>query len=791
MMNSTKTSNKSHHFLCFLVSLIFLLFVPSFSLNIDGTLLLSFKYSIVSDPLSVLENWDYNDETPCLWSGVTCSRVGTSIGTPDMFRVINLVLPNSNLFGSIPEDLGLIQHLRTLDLSNNVLKGTLPISLFNATELQVLSLSNNTISGGMPEFSKGNKSLRLLNLSANALSGKIPKSLTSLENLTVVSLKSNHFSGELPSGFHEVEILDISSNLLYSSLPMDFGGENLRYLNLSANKFSGLISDKFAEKIPENCTIDLSFNNLTGQIPDTLPLSNQKAEYFSGNIQLCGKPLKKLCTIPSSLSKQPKSSINSSSAAIAVIPKNYDRNPTPDASGTTTNDDQNQPQHGLKPGAIAGIIVGDLAGIGVLALLILYVYQLRKKNQKPNTTTTTDKESYKSNNMVSEPPISSVVVKDPPTNAVSSSWSCLTIKNGEETSEATGSDTDDNKTNNDARNQVEYPESKTERSLTMFDEETQLDFETLFKASAYILGSSGASIVYKAVLHDGTSFAVRRIGENGALLRLKEFDNQVRAIAKLKHPNLVKVRGFYYGDDEKLMICDYISNGSLETAGYRKVGSSPYHLPFDVRLKIARGVARGLSYIHDKKHVHGNIKPSNILLNQEMEPVISDFGLQWLIYGKQNLKSDGSSARHFGSKRSTSSNYDHSVHDSPYIAPSGFIGCTSPYHAPESLQNLKPNPKWDVYSFGILLLELLTGKVYSDRELSQWSTTTITGSVEEDKHQVLRMVDGAIRGEVQFSKEEHTLACFKLGFSCASLNPQKRPSMKYAFQVLEKIPYSN
>lgn len=223
-----------------------------------------------------------------------------------------------------------------------------------------------------------------------------------------------------------------------------------------------------------------------------------------------------------------------------------------------------------------------------------------------------------------------------------------------------------------------------------------------------------------------------------------------------------------------------------------KVGSSPYHLPFEVRVKIAKGVAKGIAFIHDKKHVHGNIKPSNVLLTPEMEPMISDFGLHWLLYGKANHcnKSDNSS-RHFGSRRSTPS---YGLLDcppvqcnSPYIAPAGFMGCTSPYHAPESLKDLKPNPKWDVYSFGIVLLELLTGKMFSDRELSQW---TATGSVAENKDRVLRMADVSIRVDVE-SRQQYTLALFKLGFDCASLDPKKRPSMKDALHVLDSIPCSS
>ncbi|PNX55943.1 LRR receptor-like kinase resistance protein, partial [Trifolium pratense] len=218
-----------------------------------------------------------------------------------------------------------------------------------------------------------------------------------------------------------------------------------------------------------------------------------------------------------------------------------------------------------------------------------------------------------------------------------------------------------------------------------------------------------------------------------------------------------------------------------------KGGTSPMNLPLEVRLKIAKGVARGLAFIHEKKHVHGNVKPSNILLNSEMEPIISDFGLDLLLKNDINHRGNGS-ARQLVNQRTQQQNQELLIGSTtPTMgsssSTSGGVGQVQ-YQAPESFQNIKPNHKWDVYSFGVVLLELLSGRVFSDRELDQWS---ISGSIEEEKTRVLKMVDVAIKHEIE-GRENAVFSCFKLGLNCVSLVPQKRPSMKEALQILEKIP---
>lgn len=195
-------------------------------------------------------------------------------------------------------------------------------------------------------------------------------------------------------------------------------------------------------------------------------------------------------------------------------------------------------------------------------------------------------------------------------------------------------------------------------------------------------------------------------------------------------------------------------------------------------------MARGLAYIHERKSVHGSLKPSNILLGADMEARIGDFGLDRLLHGDGACK-PGGSARLFGSKRSMQS--QSSLPDLSGTSPIGSSSVPGPssvpYQAPESLRNLKPSPKWDVYSFGVVLLELISGRVFSEEELCQWNA----GFVVEERNRIIRMADPALRGEVE-GREEAVLSCFKLGFACAAMAPQRRPSMKDVVVMLDRIP---
>ncbi|KAL6603785.1 hypothetical protein ACP70R_044146 [Stipagrostis hirtigluma subsp. patula] len=824
----------------------------AWGLNTDGVWLMAFKNAVTADPLGALAGWSYNDTSPCAWNGVMCNgfpqqadaaasaaanvtsasgdwnataapangtaaaagalRLNASLAAATVSRVISLVLPNAQLSGALPADLARVEHLRHLDLSGNSLNGSLPAALLGAPELRVLSLAGNGFDGELPDgqaaYARG---LQELNLSDNALAGRLPAALCRLPSLAVLGLANNYLEGELPiGGLGAMELVDLSHNYFNGSLPSDFGGSKLRLLNVSSNNLTGALPAELSAVVPVNATVDLSHNNFTGAIPQAGPFALQPSAAYEGNPDLCGPPLKQACSIPSSLSNPPNAT--DSPPAFAAIPKNAARAP-PGAEQPAP-----RAQDKLRPAAIVAIVAGDLAGVGLLFVLFLYAYHVRKKRRQRREQDPAPLQQKSALGFGGSGVKTLDIAGGKEDKASTSMGCCIGRRNdGSDSSECSASsdgESDDGEdlkkrgsligrsTPQDHGSKKHYSQPPQQQAppapatLVTVDGDGELEMETLLKASAYILGATGSSIVYKAVLADGTALAVRRIGESGGADKLKDFEAQVRAVARFRHPNILRLRGFYWGADEKLLIHDYAPNGSLANIAFsRRFGaSSPLHLGLEARLRIARGVARGLAYVHEKKGVHGNLKPSNILLGADMEPLIGDLGLDRLISGEAAAHRAGASARLFGSKRSmhsTSSLPDLSQMPGPGASPCGSAsaaatassaaGSAPPYQAPECLKNLRPNAKWDVYAFGMVLLELLSGRVYSEVELCQWHA----GLVAEERGRVLRMADPTLRGEAD-GREDVLLACFRLAFACCAMAPGKRPAMRDAVVVLER-----
>lgn len=641
-------------------------------------------------------------------------------GLPDP-HVVGIAISGKNLRGYIPSELGNLIYLRRLNLHNNNFYGPIPDQLFNATSLHGLFLYGNNLSGSLPPSICNLPRLQNLDLSNNSLSGSLPQNLNSCKQLQRLILAKNKFSGPIPAGIwpelDNLLQLDLSDNAFNGSIPNDVGElKSLsNTLNLSFNHLSGRIP-KSLGNLPITVSFDLRSNNFSGEIPQTGSFANQGPTAFLNNPLLCGFPLHKSC----------KDSAKSS---------------TGNQNSTPVSD--NNPKKGLSPGLIILISVANAAGVALLGLVIVYIYW--KKKDDSNGCSCTGKSKfggYEKSRLCSL---------------------CYGV-NGLRIEES------------DLEDQEKVERGKPEGELVAIDKGFTFELDELLKASAYVLGKSGLGIVYKVVLDNGSPVAVRRLGEGGEQ-RYKEFVAEAQAIGKVKHPNVVKLRAYYWAPDEKLLISDFISNGNLANA-LRGRNGQPSSLSWSTRLRIAKGTARGLAYLHEcspRKFVHGDVKPSNILLDNKFQPYISDFGLNRLI----NITGNNPSSS------------------------GGFIGGALPYlksvqterpnnyRPPEArVSGSRPTQKWDVYSFGVVLLELLTGK---SPELSPNASTSIevpdlvkwVRKGFEEENPLSDMVDPLLLQEVHAKKE--VIAAFHVALACAEADPEVRPRMKTVSENLERI----
>ncbi|XP_021854822.1 receptor protein kinase-like protein ZAR1 [Spinacia oleracea] len=706
------------------------------SLSPDGLALLSLKSAVDNSSSSaVFSDWDEDDPDPCGWTGVSCDGNSTSSPNP---RVVGISVAGKNLRGYIPSELGSLTYLRRLNLHGNRFYGSIPDQIFNATSLHSIFLYSNNLTGPLPSSMCSLPRIQNVDVSGNSLSGEIPTGLKECKQLQRLILARNNFSGEIPGGiWHELVNLvqlDLSSNQLTGKIPEELGElKSLSgTLNFSFNHLSGKIPKSLGD-LPMTVSFDLKANNLSGEIPQTGSFANQGPTAFLGNPLLCGFPLQKDCT-----------------------KKLTNQNSTPHGGTRGTSPDRK----GLSPGLILLISAADAAFVALVGLVLIYFYWKKKDHSTGCSCTGTIKLGRHMNNKDKKSRLCGCF-QGSPNNDIESESDKGSSEGGDGGGGGGGGGGDG------------------EGELVAIDKGFTFELDELLRASAYVLGKSGLGIVYKVVLGNGVPVAVRRLGEGGDQQRYKEFVAEIQAIGKIKHPNVVKLRAYYWAPDEKLLISDFISNGNLGNALRGRTGQPSTSLTWSTRLKIAKGTAKGLAYLHEcspRKFVHGDIKPSNILLDNEFQPHVSDFGLNRLI----------SIA---GNNPSTSGGFMGGA--LPYIKPTNQEK-TNNYRAPEArIPGGRPTQKWDVYSYGVVLLELLTGKSPEHSSPTTSTSTEIHDLVKwvkkgfEEESPLSEMVDPMLLQEVHAKKE--VLAAFHVALSCTEGDLEIRPRMKNVSENLDKI----
>lgn len=486
------------------------------SLNPDGLSLLSLKSAADGGGGGAFSDWNENDATPCHWTGVSCMNVSGS----DDPRVVGISVAGKNLRAYIPSELGSLIYLRRLNLHGNNIHGSIPDQLFNASSLHSIFLYGNNLSGSLPPSLCSLPRLQNLDVSNNSLSGPLPKFLQNCRQLQRLILAGNEFSGEIPEGIFpelaNLEQLDLSANGFNGSIPDDMGElKSLSgTLNLSYNHFTGTIPKSLGD-LALTVSFDLRGNDLSGEIPQTGSFANQGPTAFLDNPSLCGFPLQRSCK-------------NSSDAS------------SPSVQYGMQGNDGGSDRKGLRPGVIILISVADAVGVALIGLVVVYIYW-KKKDSHGCSCTGKGKLGGNGNGKAGLcvfPCISGF-----PSNASEVD----SEKGGGGGGGASGG------------------MSGGEGDLVAIDKGFNFELDELLRASAYVLGKSGLGIVYKVVLGNGVPVAVRRLGEGGEQ-RYKEFVAEVQAIGRVKHPNVVKLRAYYWAPDEKLLISDFISNGNLASA---------------------------------------------------------------------------------------------------------------------------------------------------------------------------------------------------------------------------------
>ncbi|KAF8685359.1 hypothetical protein HU200_043983 [Digitaria exilis] len=664
-----------------------------------------------------------------------------------------LELCYNKLSGSIPPGLGNCSKLRVLKAGHNNLSGTLPDDLFNATLLEYLSFYSNSLQGMFDDTDIVKLSnLAILDLGENKFGGKIPDSIGQLKRLQELHLDYNSMFGELPSTLNNCT--------------------ELITLDLKGNIFSGELNKVNFSNFPNLKTIDLMRNNFNGSIPESiyscrnliaLRLSSNK---FSGQLSEGLGNLKSLSFL--SLTNNSLSNITN---ALQILRSSKNLN-TLLLGPNFMN--ENMPEDARIDGfkTLRVLSFDDCLLSGKIPLWISELENLEMTNppihmqsHKPAGARLVKQQSHSS----ADAPLVSTIRRNKKAAfaiafGVFFAAVVILLLLGRLLVSIRGNRLTANGRSEDNTEVEENPfNSSSENELTMMlqgkADRNKLTFSDIVKATnnfskEHIIGCGGYGLVYKAELPDGCKLAIKKLNGEMCLME-REFTAEVEALSMAKHDHLVPLWGYGIKGNSRFLIYSFMENGSLDDWLHNRDDDASTFLDWPMRIRIAQGASRGLLYIHNvcKPHiVHRDIKSSNVLLDKEFKAYVADFGLSRLMLPNK-------------------------THVTTELV--GTLG----YIPPEYVSGWVATLRGDIYSFGVVLLELITGLrpvpvLSTAKELIPWVLEM------RSQGRQIEVLDPTLRGT---GHKEQMLKVLEVACKCVNYNPSMRPPIMEVVSCLESI----
>lgn len=750
-----------------------------------------------------------------------------------------LILSSNHILGSIPEEIGKLGSLRELRLNLNNLTGPIPASIGNLNQLKVLSLYGNQLSGELPQEFNRLTNLTLVFLSNNSISGFLPEQVCQGGILEDFCASNNRFVGTVPKGFKNCTSLTrlrLDRNNLVGNISEDFGVyPKLDYVDLSYNHFHGELSPNWGKcqlltslKISDNQVtgvippeiagstllhfIDLSSNKLVGGIPKELATLKSLFNLTLSNNNLSGKIPEELGNLPdlsyldlaaNNLSGIVPLNLGQCSKMLCLnLSSNQLHGGIPEEIGEL---ESLQVMLDLSRNSLSGEIPWQLGHLVKLEILDLSRNQLtgsipssfeqmeslrivdfsHNELEGPVPENKAFRETINADSLGHNRGLCgnySGLLNCPDRNRGHGNGVLLIIIPLVGASLILsilvgilyGLQKERRKTSDELR------DSHHGNLFAIWSYDGKMVYEDIKEATEgfdakHCIGVGGHGSVYRAELSTGQVVAVKKLhpSQYPKLEDRKTFETEIRALTKIRHRNIVKLHGFCSHAQQSFLVYEYLERGSLgKILGEVEQAKE---LDWIRRINVAKGVGNALCYMHHDcipPIIHRDISSNNILLDTKFEARVSDFGTARLV------KLDSSN----------------------WTAVAGTCG----YIAPELAYTMKVTEKCDVYSFGMVILEIMMGRHPGDLICSlsapslspplRWpssSSLSSSSSFVEPSTPVVKpnaislkdVLDQRLASPEPEVAEE-IVRIVKLAFACINNNPQNRPTMQQVSQEL-------